>query len=227
MDGGKLMRTLMVAKQKGGVGATTLAREVGVAAAAAGKRVVFVDLDPQGTLRGWWNRRTESAEGDPNPGLATPVPKDLPGALEQLRVARVDLCVVDTPPSVHPFLGSVMRLADLILLPTRPTTDDLDALPAVLDLVEESGRPFAFVVTQAPPGRSRLLDDAVPVLAQRGRVAPPLRIRADFPVAAATGRAATEIAPKGKSAGEVAALWQFIAADLAKLGRKRAGVMAS
>ena len=42
------MRTVMVAKQKGGVGATTLARELGVAAAAAGKRVVFVDLDPQG-----------------------------------------------------------------------------------------------------------------------------------------------------------------------------------
>ncbi len=54
---------MMVAKQKGGVGATTLARELGVAAAAAGKRVVFVDLDPQGTLRGWWNRRTESAGG--------------------------------------------------------------------------------------------------------------------------------------------------------------------
>jgi hypothetical protein len=136
----------MVAKQKGGVGATTLARELGVAAAAAGKRVVFVDLDPQGTLRGWWNRRTEGAAGDPNPGLATPAPTQLAAALERLRAAGVDLCVVDTPPSVHPFLGSVMRLADLILLPTRPTTDDLDALPAVLDLVEETGRPFAFVV---------------------------------------------------------------------------------
>lgn len=221
------MRAVMVAKQKGGVGATTLAREMGVAAAAVGKRVVFVDLDPQGTLRGWWNRRTEGARGDPNPGLATPAPGEMPAALDRLRAARVDLCIVDTPPSVHPFLGSVMRLADLILLPTRPTTDDLDALAGILDLVEEAGRPFAFVVTQAPAGRSRLFDDAVPVLAQRGRVAPPLRLRADFPVAAATGRAATEIAPKGKAAEEVEALWHFVAADLAKLGRKRASAQAS
>ena len=221
------MRTVMIAKQKGGVGATTLAREIGVVAAGTGKRVVFVDLDPQGTLRSWWNRRTESLSGEPNPGLATPSPLHLPAALKQLAASGVDLCVVDTPPSVHPFLGSIMHHADLILLPTRPTTDDLDALQAVLDLVEDSGRPFAFVVTQAPPGRSRLYEDAVPMLAQRGRVAPPLRIRADFPVAAATGRAATEFAPKGKAADEVHELWRFIAGNLARLGRRRAGVMAS
>ena len=36
------MRTIMVAKLKGGVGADTLAHELGVAAAAARKRAVFV-----------------------------------------------------------------------------------------------------------------------------------------------------------------------------------------
>jgi chromosome partitioning protein len=221
------MKVVMVAKQKGGVGATTLAREIGVAAAAAGKTVVFVDLDPQGTLRGWWNRRTEGAQGEPNPALAAPAPAQMADALDQLRGAGVDICIVDTPPSVHPFLASVMRLADLILLPTRPTTDDLDALPAILDMVEDSGRSFAFVVTQSPPGKSRLYDDAVPLLAQRGRVAPPLRIRSDFPVAAARGRATTELAPKGKAAEEVRALWQFVAADLAKSKSKRTSVQAS
>ena len=224
---GAVLRIVIVAKQKGGVGATTLVREIGVAAAASGKRVIFVDLDPQGTLRGWWNRRTEGMQDEPNPGLATPDPETIKAALEQLTGAGADLCLVDFPPSIHPFLRSVMRLGDLVLLPTRPTTDDLDALPAVLDLVEEAGRPFAFVITQAPPARSRLYDDAVPLLAQRGRVAPPLRLRADFPVAAATGRTATEIAPKGKGAEEAHALWQFVAADLAKLGSQRTSVQAS
>jgi chromosome partitioning protein len=183
--------------------------------------------DPQGTLRGWWNRRTEGQQSDPNPALAAPSPSQLAAALDQLRDTGVDLCIIDTPPSVHPFLASVMKLADLILLPTRPTTDDLDALPAILDMAEDAGRPFAFVVTQAPPGKSRLYDDAMPVLAQRGRVGPPLRIRGDFPMAAATGRSAIELAPKGKAAEEVRALWQFVAADLAKAGRKRSSVKAS
>jgi chromosome partitioning protein len=221
------MRVVMVAKQKGGVGATTLVRELGVAAAAAGKRVVFVDLDPQGTLRGWWNRRTEGQDSDPNPALAAPAPSQMAAAINELQSAGTDICIIDTPPSVHPFLAGVMQFADLILLPTRPTTDDLDALPAILDMAEDAGRPFAFVVTQAPPGKSRLYDDAMPLLAQRGRVAPPLRIRGDFPMAAATGRAAIEMAPKGKAAEEVRALWQFVAADLAKAGRKRASVRAS
>src|SRR5689334_20566130 len=97
------MRTVIVAKQKGGVGATTLVREIGVAAAASGKRVIFVDLDPQGTLRGWWNRRTEGVEDDPNPGLATPDPAAIEPALEQLRDVGADLCLVDFPPSIHPF----------------------------------------------------------------------------------------------------------------------------
>jgi len=220
------MQTIMVAKQKGGVGASTLARELGVAAASAKQRVVFVDLDPQGTLRGWWNRRTEGVDGDPNPGLATPTPAQMEQALAQLQDTGVDLCIIDTPPSIHAFLGMVMKLADLILLPTRPTTDDLDALAPLLELVEDSGRPFVFVPSQVPAGRSRLYDQAVPVLAERGRVAPPLRLRGDFPVAAATGQTATELRSADKAAEEVQALWRFVAADLAKAGRKRARVQA-
>lgn len=217
------MRTVMVAKQKGGVGASTAVRELAVAAAAAGERVVLIDLDAQGTSRSWWNRRTAGMpdDGEPNPGLALPSPPDLPNALDELRRAGVGLVLVDTPPSVHDYLGAVMRLADLILLPTRPTTDDLDALPAILDLVEGSGTPFAFVPTQVPPGRSRLYEDVLPMLAQRGRVAPPLRLRTDFPVAAAEGRTATEVSPRGKGAEEVADLWRFVEAELARLARRK------
>ena len=132
----------------------TAPAEIGVRSAeATGKRVVFVDLDSQGTLRGWWEpphrgrrRRSEPRAGNALSGESS---RKLwmiwrpPGSI---------LCVIDTPPSVHPFLGATIKHADLILLPTRPTTDDLDALPAVLDLIEDSGRPFAFVVTRAPAG---------------------------------------------------------------------------
>src|SRR3954447_13050002 len=100
------MQVLMLAKQKGGAGASTIARELGVVAAADGLRVVFVDLDPQASLSKWWNRRTAGVEGEPNPALASPRPEDLLDVLEQLRANdAADLVVIDVPPSVHGFLG--------------------------------------------------------------------------------------------------------------------------
>jgi chromosome partitioning protein len=44
------MRVLAVINQKGGAGKTTLANHVGEAAVENGKRTLFVDLDPQGSL---------------------------------------------------------------------------------------------------------------------------------------------------------------------------------
>lgn len=219
------MKVLMLAKQKGGSGASTLARELGVVAADEGQRVVFVDLDPQASLSKWWNRRTAEATSVPNPALAAPPrPEELLAMLDRLRGAKAaDLCIIDVPPSIHAFLSGVMHAADLILVPVRPTADDFDALPDIVELIEASGRRYAFVLTQAPTGhRVRAIDDALPILARQGRVAPIVRFRADFPAAAVSGRTATEFASSGKAADEVRALWQFARAELGKSKSRRA-----
>ena len=215
------MQILMFAKQKGGVGASTLAREIGTLAAAGGQRVVFVDLDPQASLSKWWNRRTAGAADPPNPALAATRADQLLGVLTHLRTTdSADLVVIDVPPSVHGFLLGIMQAADVIIIPVRPTADDFEALPDIVDMVERAGRRYAFVLTQAPTGRRiRAVEEAVPILARQGRVAGVVRFRAAFPAAGAVGLTATEYEPGGKAAAEMTELWAYVGAELRKQHR--------
>ena len=51
------MKVLAVLSQKGGVGKTTLATSLAVAAETAGKSVALIDLDPQATASFWHDTR--------------------------------------------------------------------------------------------------------------------------------------------------------------------------
>lgn len=203
------MFTIVVASQKGGAGKTTLARNLAV---ATGAGTALLDTDPQGSLTDWWNRRQAET-----PALAR-LDGDMAASLAALAEGGVKLVLVDTPPSVHPWLSDLLRLADLVLIPVRPSPDDLAAVSGTLDLVEAAGRPFAFVVSQAKPG-TILAREAVPALAQHGRVAPvAIHDRVEFPTAAIEGRGVTE--REGPGAEEVKQLLHYVMTQLRK-GAKR------
>ena len=51
------MKTVAFISQKGGSGKSTLAASIAVAAQEFGERVFALDLDPQGTLYAWGERR--------------------------------------------------------------------------------------------------------------------------------------------------------------------------
>ncbi|NTC29385.1 ParA family protein, partial [Agrobacterium tumefaciens] len=57
------MKTLVLVTQKGGSGKSSLAASIAVAAEQAGERVFMLDLDRQGTLANWINRRTAETPG--------------------------------------------------------------------------------------------------------------------------------------------------------------------
>ncbi len=211
------MKKLVLASQKGGVGKTTLALHLAVAAHEAGAGpVVMVDVDPQGSLAAAWNQR--KAE---HPAMARTTIAELEHTLKDLEADGFRLVVIDTPPAITATISSVLELADLVVVPTRPSPIDLASVGATLDLIEGSGnRPFFFVINAAKP-KGRLTQQTLTALAQHGRVAITVYDRVDFPTAMIDGRTAGEIDPKGKAATEISDLWTILSDRLAKQGVSR------
>lgn len=201
---------IVLASQKGGAGKTTLAAHLAVAAEAAGAGpAVLIDTDPQGSLSAWWNVRQADS-----PALAPSTVAELPKKLADLAQAGFRVAVVDTPPAITEAISSVVRAADLVLIPTRPSPHDLRAVGSTVALVEEAGKPFAFVVTQAK-SNARLTVQAVTALSAHGVVAPSIvHDRVDFASSMIDGRTVTETDGKGRSAAEMAELWDFVLARM-------------
>jgi chromosome partitioning protein len=207
------MRILTIASQKGGAGKTTLAAHLAVEAEHAGAGpVAVVDTDPQGSLAAWWNAREA-----PTPLFAAVAIARLPEHLRTLERRQVQLVVIDTPPALTEMITAAIAVADLVLIPARPSPHDLRAVGVIVEMAEASGKPFCFVVNGATP-RTTIAVDAVRALAQHGKVAPvTLHQRIDFAASMVDGRTVGELHPGSRSAAEVTSLWQYVVTQLRKL----------
>ncbi len=200
------MQVLAFASQKGGSGKTTLAAHVAVQAQHMGAGpVALIDADPQGSLADWWNERAL-----PTPLFAHSSVASMPDDLERMREAGVELLVVDTPPAITSVIGDVVSIADLVVVPTRPSPHDLRSIGATAALVERFGKPLIFVVNGATP-RARITLEAVFALSQHGTVAPAvIHQRIDFAASMIDGRTVMELPTDSRSKGEVGQLWEYL-----------------
>src|SRR3546814_2892520 len=88
--------------------------------------------------------------------------------------------------------SSDLSVAELIVIPTRPSPHDLRAAGATVDLCERAGKPLLFVVNAATP-RAKITYEAAIALSQHGTVAPvTLHHRTDFAASMIDGRTVME-----------------------------------
>lgn len=205
------MQTITLAAQKGGVGKTTLAVNLAVAAQAAGIRTALFDLDPQESATAWSERREAEL-----PHVEPISARRLDQAIDAAEANGFALTIIDTPPAAGAEAAAAAQRADLVVIPCRPSLIDLDAIKRTAQLITSTGRAGVVVLNAAPPTASTLLDDARTLAEATGlRVARTvLRERSAYRAAWPYGLGVIEHEPKGKAAQEVAALQKHLLDDL-------------
>lgn len=200
------MKTIVINSQKGGSGKTTLCAHLAVQAELGGDGSVYViDTDPQGTLSTWHEYRTAEFPQRVEVPLA-----EIANGLRVLKDRKAAFCFVDTAPTRTDQNAALFQLADLVLVPIRPSPSDLWAASATVDMLKAAGIPFLFVLNQAKANAS-ITAQAAAALSHHGPVAQTfIADRVPYAAAMTDGRTAIELSAKGPAAVETAALWENI-----------------
>ncbi|TVS02723.1 MAG: ParA family protein [Rhodobacteraceae bacterium] len=143
-------KVITIAQQKGGSGKTTLAVNLGVMLARAGKTVAFLDIDPQGSLGRWFMTRHEVGRAE-GMEFSTASAWGVGYEVGKLRDAA-DIVIIDTPPKADSDLRPALRAADLVLVPVASSHVDLWATDGVLDLARREDCGVLVVLNRARAG---------------------------------------------------------------------------
>lgn len=211
------MQVITIAARKGGVGKTTLATHLSVLAAAPKRPVLLFDTDPQRSLAWWWQLRPGET-----PALIECDARELPKILDTARRERVAYAIVDTPPHAENSIADAMRVADLVLVPSRPGPFDLAGVAATLELAQRVGKKPLAVINHAPPkvgpSEPAIVTEARETLQRMGAEvsATVISQRVALSHAIISGSTVTEYEPDGRASQEMAALWTELQSRTAK-----------
>jgi chromosome partitioning protein len=207
---------ITVAQQKGGSGKTTLAVNLAVGFAKAGKSVALMDTDPQGSAGRWFMARLEAEGGMSDIDFSTASAWGVTYEVRKLADAH-DIVIIDTPPKADSDLRPALRASDLVLVPVATSHLDLWAVEVVLYLAGRERKPALIVMTRNRPGTRLAAEVAEKASELEAEVAAgSLANRVVYAETLGQGRAALE-APKGPAHAEVKALVEEVQALLDRL----------
>ncbi len=214
------MRVISVIGQKGGSGKSTVALHLAVCAEEAGLSAAIIDTDPQGSAHKWFERREAET-----PGVHREIDADvLPTLVSRAKANGVDLLIIDTPGKAETMALAACEIADLVLVPTRPTQFDLETLGTVkrtIRIAERADKAYV-MLSQCPTNSKRVSADGVGAVKGYNLTLIPTQFhtRADFAYAMASGMTATEFAADGKAAEEARSLFAWVRKEVGLTGEK-------
>ena len=207
------MKTISIISQKGGAGKTTLAINLAGAAVEHGLSVMIIDLDPQTSAKKWHDDRANKEA----PAVISAHAERLPEILKAATDSGADLCIIDTAPHSSNEAMTAAESADLILIPCRASTFDLNAIAASIKITRLAGKKGMIVLNGLPPGSITAAKQAeegitatykMPVMGRR------ISQRAAFVHSVTDGKTVIEHEPDGAAAAEIKALFAAVCGQL-------------
>ena len=200
------MKTIAVISQKGGAGKTTIALNLAVAAVRSGHPCAVIDIDPQASAKCWHDHR----QGD-SPIVVSAQASRLSEILETAKRNGAELVIIDTAPHSESSALAAARLADLVLVPCRPSLLDLKAITTTIDLAALAKTP-ALAVLNTVPVKGGLKSEAELVLKSYGVEIASITLghRIAFVHSLTVGQGVLEYEPEGKAAEEINGLFSAI-----------------
>jgi len=198
------MIVISVLSQKGGSGKTTIATNLAAALKQAGKNVVLVDSDDQGSARDW-------AYANATPEVEV-IALDRPGMLQNVKKISADMIVIDGSAKLNALSAEALKVSDLVLIPIQPSPYDVWASADLIDLVKQrievtEGRLQAAFVMSRVITNTNLSKELQDVLEENGLpVLTGTTQKTAYPSAAALGQSVMTFDRTGKAAQEILAL---------------------
>lgn len=201
---------ITVGNTKGGVGKTTLAVNLAIARAMAGRDVWLIDGDRQGTAQTAISIRAEAGH---MPGISCasyPDGATLRSQVQQQAIKFQDI-IIDAGGRDSTALRAALVLSDVLVVPFQPRSYDVWALNDMASLVDEArsvrdGLRAVAVLNCADPGEhssdNTEAGAAVANVPQFEYLATSLRRRKAFANAAGQGLSVLEIRPQDTKASE-------------------------
>lgn len=204
---------IAVGGTKGGTGKSTVATNLAVLLASAGKDVLLVDADEQGTATDFTTMRNQS--GEQGAGYTCIALKGRAIVTEIRRLApKYDEIVIDVGAGDNASQRGALAVADVFAVPLAPRSFDVWTLDKVAELVEEARVTNPDLKALAFLNRADAKGGENEAAAEIIRKQPVLKFlpvglgnRKSYAKAATAGMAVTELRPRdAKASEEIAAL---------------------
>ena len=193
-------RIITIAQQKGGAGKTTLTAHLAVAYAGMKKRVAIIDTDPQGSLTQWFRVREQTlGEGKTGLGFAAISGWRVRSEIERMK-HHYEILLIDSPPHTEAEARTVIRAADVVVVPLQPSPMDVWATAETINICKQEKKPVKMVLNRVPP-QSRMADAISGEMI--GLAGHSFGNRVAFSGSLMQGKGVTEFAPGSKAADEV------------------------